>query len=249
MPTFARQQDVFVIEFSTGTSVSVDITPSALTSLLVAIASERGGLGHADHAVSDGSGGAAWTKVGGHDQEITNGSARNSTSIWFKKADFDTQEFVTLAMSADTVMGLTVIEFTTDVDDTWTAEDIAFNDSGTSAPTSLNTGTTGSVSSGDLLALAIMNWRTGSTGNHPSSISFDGSFADLFTESVATDNRHYHAGEWFQDTAGGIYSSTASWTGGSDAEVTGGVVVFRLGAAGGGGANTRRYRLTTLGVG
>lgn len=243
MATFARQQETAI---DSGDPASVSITPSATTSLLIAMMSERSGTGHTPHTVTDNSGGDTWTKIGGHDQELANANARHSASWWWKEAGTTSAITVSADDGTANTKGLTVYEFTTDEAGTWTQREIASGDSGTGSDGATGiTVTPDSVSAGDNLCMAFGGWRVNGAGQ-PNTIAFSGSYADQYSSGSSGSNELHHANEWFQDADGGVEATTLTW---NDAGHEGlcAVIIFELVV--GGGATLRRYSLSLTGVG
>lgn len=230
MATFARQQTQHN-SAAAGTTTAISMAPSATTSVMVAQVTERNGNSHTNHTCTDNeSGGNAWTKIAGHDQELANASARQSVSWWYKVPVTTASFTVTGGSVSGATVALTVHEFTTDTADTWTsAVTPSSADTGTGATSPVSIGATGSVSAGDLLVLGIGSFRHGSTT--PTSIAFSGSIANEVVSGPLSNNTFVHALGWYHDTAGGTYSSDMSWATATDAEAAAGIVVLRLGSA------------------
>jgi hypothetical protein len=208
------------------------ITPTAATSILVAVLSERSGVGSTPHAVSDGGAtGGDWVKAVGHDQALGDSNARHSFSVWWKVAG----STAAITVSGDDGTGngkrLSVHEYTTDTAGTWSVVGTpASADTGTGSSSPLAIGPTGSAAAGDNLVVAFINWRTAGDQAYPGTAT--NSFTGL-TTTGAVSNARQHGTAWKQDASGGTFSTSIDWTG-TGHEAAGAIVVFALGAGGGG---------------
>ncbi|MDP2676648.1 MAG: DUF2341 domain-containing protein [bacterium] len=189
--------------------------------LLVAIASERSGTTEANHTIN----GTGWEKRIGRDSEIANSTNRRTLSVWTKVAGADEATNIQVDDGTNKAKYLLIQEFSAgEAGATWTFEQKADNDSGTTDVAELSTGTTASVSGSDLFVLATMIWRNG-PGTSPSwTNNLGGSvFVDGGTNGIDRASAFYH------DTVSGTKESTASWTGNYD--TTGGIMVFSVASA------------------
>jgi hypothetical protein len=227
MPTFARAQ--FIAGDDGVDPATRAITPSAATSLLIAVMSERSGVGHTPHTMSDGGAtGGDWVKAFGWDQALGDSNARHSFSLWWKVAG----STAAITVSGDDGTGngkhLSLHEYTTDTPGTWSVVSGAAvgADTGTGSSSPLAIGPTGSAAAGDNLVLLSINWRTGSDQAYPGAAT--GGFTGLTTTGSGSNGRQ-HGTAWQQDAAGGTFSTSVDWTG-SGHESAGGIVVFNLGS-------------------
>lgn len=231
------------------------VTPSGAGRLLVAFVNERSGTAHANHTVTDNSGGAAWTKISGHDQEISDSNARQASSIWVKETVSTTGFTITADDGTANSKRLAVFEFeartdsvTPITDRTWTFRQKSSADSGTGFTSPQSSGTTASVSAGDLLLIGGGFWRNGNFANIESAAWTNGLTQEFLANGGS--NVRSQAMGWDSDTAGGTYETELSWTENtSGSEVTCHLVVIELESGGGGAPATRRYSLTMTGVG
>lgn len=228
MTTFARAQ---YLAGTDGTDPATRaITPTAATSLLLAVLSERSGTGHTPHTMGDnGATGSDWVKVFGRDQALADGNARHSFSVWGKVAG----STAAIVASGDdgTSNGklLSLHEYTTDTAGTWSVVGTpATADTGTGSTSPLAIGPTGSAPAGDNLVVAFINWRTQSDQAYPGSAT--NSFTGLTTTGAGSNGRQ-HGTAWKQDASGGTFSTSIDWSG-SGHECAGGIAVFKLSGAG-----------------
>jgi hypothetical protein len=233
MPIFARAQ--FLAGSDGIDPATRAITPTAATSLLTAVLSERSGTGNTPHTVSDnGATGVDWVKAFGWDQQLANSSARHSFSLWWKVAG----STAAITVSGDDGTGngkrLTVHEYTTDTAGTWSVVSGAAvgADTGTGSSSPLAIGPTGSAPAGDNLVQLSINWRTAGDQAYPGAAT--GGFTGLTSSGSGSDGRQ-HGTAWQQDAAGGTFSTSVDWTG-TGHEAAGAIVVFAL--DGGGGPTT-----------
>jgi hypothetical protein len=223
MTVFARAQ---FLAGTDGTDPATrTITPSSATSLLVAVVSERSGVGSAPQTVSDdGATGGDWAKAIGHDQELSDSNARHSFSLQWKVAGSTD----TITVSADDGTGngklVSVHEYTTDTAGTWSVAAAVGADTGTGSASPLAIGPTASVAAGDNLVLASINWRTAGDQAYPGTAT--NSFTGLTTTGAGSNGRQ-HGTAWKQDAGGGTFSTSIDWTGDGH-ESAGAIVVFAL---------------------
>jgi hypothetical protein len=150
------------------------VTATTVGAIMIATIGNRNGVAHASHTLSDDTGGAAWTKVIGHDQEIADANARHSLSVWWREVvSGDTSGTFTLtADDGDAAnKGLTCVQIVPDASKTWVYEDGVFADSGTVDWDGLSSGNTPSLSGSDLLLVAIASARN-DAASYATSISF-----------------------------------------------------------------------------
>lgn len=210
--------------------------------LLVAIAFSRSGTASANHTIS----GSGWTKRIARDTELANASFRRSLSVWSKVAG--AAEPTGIQVTGDTVR-LVTQEFSTDVSVTWTFEQKADNDNGTTNDaTSIATGTTASVGAGDLLLVGVLGERVGAIlatiGVSWASENLTNNFSS--GEEDTNDGGRHIATAWLQQTTGGTKASTATLSGGTqNTGLSAGIVVFSAAAA---GATGQPYRKRTGGI-
>ena len=157
-----------------GDPAAATVTATTVGAIMVATVGGRNGIAHASHTLSDDAGGAAWTKVIGHDQEIADVNARHTVSVWWREVvSGDTSGTFTLtADDGDAASkGLTCVQIVPDASKTWVYEDGVFADSGTADWDGTSSGNTPSLSGSDLLLIAIASARNDNQTN-ASSISF-----------------------------------------------------------------------------
>jgi hypothetical protein len=157
-----------------GDPAAATVTATTVGAIMVAAVGGRSSTAHASHTLSDDAGGAAWTKVIGHDQEIANSNARHTVSVWWREVvSGDTSGTFTLTADEGVANnnGLTCVQIVPDASKTWVYEDGVFADSGTADWDGLSSGNTPSLSGSDLLLVAIASART-EAGTNASSISF-----------------------------------------------------------------------------
>ena len=157
-----------------GNPSAAAVTATIVGAIMVATIGGRNGISHTNHTLSDNAGGAAWTKVIGHDQELGDSQARHTVSVWWREVvSGDTSGTFTLtADDGNTATGgLTCVQIVPDASMSWVYEDGVFADSGTADWNGLSSGNTPSLSGSDLLLIAIAGARNDTQVN-ASSISF-----------------------------------------------------------------------------
>lgn len=222
--TFSRVQSAAAA--SDPASATFGATPTE-GNLLVAIVAERSGTTEANFTIS----GSGWTKRIGHDAEIADPNARRTMVVWTKVAGASEPTSVQVDNGTSSTKRLLILEFASDEAVTWTHEASASNDSGTGSTSPLSSGTTGSVSAGDLLVIASAIWRHESSTT-PGSIAWTNSLSNGTSTSGATNELTIHSA-FKQDAASGTKESEVSWTGAGMEAVAGILVFSATGSAGG----------------
>jgi hypothetical protein len=204
------------------------ITATTVGAIMVATLSARDGIAHASHTLSDDTGGAAWTKVIGHDQELANADARHTVSVWWREVvSGDTSGTFTLTgdNGGTGSKGMTCVQIVPDASMTWVYEDGVFADSGTADWTGLSSGNTPSLSGSDLLLIAIASGRNGSTG-FPTTISF----TNINDQQVANLGGVNAVGQALSiesaGQAGGVKETTITFNSSINTEGAVGIVAF-----------------------
>ena len=203
------------------------VTATTVGAIMVATIGGRSATAHANHTLSDNAGGAGWTKVIGHDQELADANARHTVSVWWREVvSGDTSGTFTLtADDGDTTnKGLTCVQIVPDASMTWVYEDGVFADSGTVDWDGTSSGNTPSISGSDLLLIAIADGRAGAS-SYATSISFtninDQQVVNLRgANEIAQALSIESAGQ-----AGGVKTTTIT-TGSSSQEGAVGIVAF-----------------------
>ena len=117
-----------------GNPSAATVTATIVGAIMVATIGGRNGISHANHTLSDNAGGAAWTKVIGHDQELGVSTARHTVSVWWREVvSSDTSGTFTLTADDGNYAtgGLTCVQIVPDASMSWVYEDGVFADSGT----------------------------------------------------------------------------------------------------------------------
>lgn len=217
------------------------------SNLLLAAISERGATSHTNHTLSDANGGT-WTKVLGHDQEISDPNARQSFSVWWHEATATdaTGAFDITADNGQTVSKrLSVFEIDPSGAYDWTFQVESSDDSGTGSTSPQGSGSTANPGGSDLFVFGAASWRLQS-GPSVGSVAFTNLDTGL-TSFLGGSNGVTQAVE-FSGTGESAAAKTTdvSWTGAGH-ECACGIVVFSDGAIVAGGPNTGS--LMTMGLG
>lgn len=227
-------------------TVTPDSTPTS-GNLIVVLVSERSG--NSDWTVSSGSN---WTQMFDDATEIADGTYRRTVAAFAKVSEGD-ETSVGLQVNGGTssVKYALFMEFSPTATKTFDAvanRTVVSNDNGqTSDATSLSTGTTGSIATTDQLLIGLVvakvdsdqTWGNGSY----SSINLTHA-ASIYLDSFSGFGM-FLSGGFADDTSTGTKASTASVGSNSNVGLNAALIVWPYEA---GGANTRRYGLTTLGV-
>ena len=222
---------------------TADANPSAATlgsaptagNLLVLMATERSGTGHAAYTFPDE---ANWTKVIGHDNDLTNPNTRCNLAVWIKKAG--ASEATSHSVDNGTANAIRTILMELQPSAavaTYTVPSGGTSSQGTGADTAfvppLSTGSTSSLPAGDYLILTVGALRNGFSitatawSNTPDVEDFEGG---------ATGNERVISYGFKDDAAGGAYSADFDWTSSSnDSEGIASIAVIEIDAGGGGG--------------
>ena len=145
-----------------GDPSAATVTATTVGAIMVATIGGRSAIAHANHTLSDNAGGAGWTKVIGHDQELADANARHAVSVWWREVvSGDTSGTFTLTADDGDIAtkGLTCVQIVPDASMTWVYEDGVFADSGTADWDGLSSGNTPSLSGSDLLLIAVGSAR------------------------------------------------------------------------------------------
>jgi hypothetical protein len=204
----------------------------AADALVLAVVSERGGVGSAAHAVSDDDGGT-WVKRFAVDQELGDANARHSLSVWQRTAG-PTGENTIVSFSDGTTntRRQSVLQVQADGAYDWAFEAFAAAHSGTADWSGLNSGDTDSVSGSDLFSIAIGGCRNSSGGSIPSTISFD-PHTDAHTNFIGANNALTHTfAMQASGQASGVKTATITSNGSGNEGIVG-VLVFSGAGAGG----------------
>lgn len=201
------------------------IVATAAGNLMLAVISNRNGVAHANHTLSDANSGV-WTKLFGHDQEISDPNARHAVSVWWREAtttDASGSFVVTAGDGASGSKGLLVAELIADGAYTWTFEEHAVADSGTSDWNGTDSGSTASIATSDNLVIGFASARNGTPA---ASVSFSG-IADAQIDRLRNTNEIGQAiAIKTGGQAGGTKSTTLTATGSVGSEGIVGVIVF-----------------------
>ena len=218
---------------ATGTNPTATFgtTPTS-GNLLVAIAAERSGVGHAGMSIS----GTGWTKRIGRDHDLSSSDYRRSMAVWTKVAGASEATAITITLG--NTARVVISEYEDSGGATWTFREKADNDNGsTASATTISSGTTASVAAGDLVEIAAWYCKKGATAT-TSTGSFTGSGDignDVSYDTSTTYTRVLGTG-FGTTTVGGAKSSTGTYANSSnDTNNNGlmaGILVFELAAAG-----------------
>jgi hypothetical protein len=227
--TFSRVQSATAVGNPTA-SATFGSTPTA-GNLLVAMSVHRKDMSSASIS------GTGWTQHVFRTTELTNSSYRRGLSIWAKVAGASEPTNIQSTWSgggSDKTNKIIIQEFSAGAAGaTWTFQNKADNDNGTTSnATSLSTGTTGSVSDGNLLLITALLVRDTSTAI--GSVSWTNSVGSNLQSSGDAGSHPTGASGFGTHTSGGTKSSTASWSG-NNSGASAAILVFSATAPGGGG--------------
>jgi hypothetical protein len=227
--TFSRVQSATAVGNPTA-SATFGSTPTA-GNLLVAMSVHRKDMNSASIS------GTGWTQHVFRTTELTNSSYRRGLSIWAKVAGASEPTNIQATWSgggSDKTHKLIIQEFSAGAAGaTWTFQNKAENDNGTTSnATSISTGTTGSVSDGNLLLITALLVRDTSTAI--GSVSWTNSVGSNLQSSGDAGSHPTGASGFGTHTSGGTKSSTASWSG-NNSGASAAILVFSATAPGGGG--------------
>lgn len=142
-------------------AITITGTAGATGRALLIIATERSGAGQGSVSISDSAG--TWTKVHSLDNELGDGTARISGSLWWREsvsADTTSISATVNGMGAAR-QAVSLLEITPSAAYTWTFQDEAIAGSGTAdllnGSGGTSSGSTGTVSGSDLFVVA---WAT-----------------------------------------------------------------------------------------
>ncbi|MCP4303658.1 MAG: hypothetical protein GY788_02010 [bacterium] len=210
-----------------------DVVISSPTSgnLLIAKLSERSGVGHTSHDVDDTEGG--WTKLFGHDQELSDPNARHSWSVWWKEATGSTPTTIDFDMSTgDTAHG-SIYEYSPSAAYDWTPQVYASDDTGTGSTSPQSSGNTSDPGGSDLFVVGGGCWRHAAAA--PTSITHSGGgLSSSGTTFGGGANKRSHSVSFAASgQASGAKANSVSWSG-SGHEGGAWIAIFSDGEIGGG---------------
>lgn len=201
--------------------------PSPLTqgNLLVALAMER--AGQSDPAANYTITGSDWTQRFAFAVLPSDTTYRSTLVCWTKVAGASEPQNVQVDDGTANAKALLLVEYAADTAGDWVFQASATNDSNTSSPTSLSTGTTGSVAAGDLLLIGLVGIKESAGGLYSGS---------TWTASAMTDDAYFNGGSYgrslgmahAKETSAGTKTSTASWGFNPTTALTG-ILVFSFG--------------------
>ena len=196
--------------------------------LLILIAVDRSGVSHADMTPP-----AGWTKRIGRDYDLDSPTYRRSMAVWSKVAG--ASESSSAQVTGGTFR-LVLSEYEDSEGGTWAFEQKADNDNGaTSDATSIGTGTTASVSDGNLLVIAVGYWKKGIL--HPYAagyMDFDNSITNEENFDVTADYSRGLCTGYKTTSTGGTFTATGTYSntsGPANAGLMAGILVFDAEAA------------------
>ena len=226
--TFAKAQSVAT---ATGTNPTATLGSAPTEgNLLMTFCMERSGGDPADFDIS----GAGWTKRFTQEIDISDLTYRQSMAVWTKVAVSSEPSGVQITGASGDV-AVMFVEYEAGENVTWTFESSADNNGGKITDvTTISTGTTGSVSAGDLLVICV----AGIKENYISSVQawgfdvagiddcYDDNGSDIYGRILATAFR--------QASASGTYTDDTSQISGtlSNRSQMAGILIFSAATAG-----------------
>lgn len=199
--TYTREQSA-----SGSGSATFGSTPSE-GNLLVAMSFHR------SNGSSASISGSGWTQRVLRTTELSDSSARRGLVVWTKVAGSSEPTSVTVTWSPSVTNQVIIQEFSATGDGSWTFESKADNDNGTTNnASSLNSGSTASLSSSPQLLIGAVGIRGAESAGTVSSIAFNNSFGNIVTRDSGGTFRAYLSSAYRNDDSGGTKDVTASWT-------------------------------------
>lgn len=172
----------------------------------IAVGMERSG-GNGDNFTITGSG---WTKR--ESVTITDTTTRRSMAVWTRVVGASESTTITIDDGTANSKTAFVHEYQHGSGTaTWTFEDSVSNDNGTTQDaTSISTGTTASISAGDLLKVGILGYKKGNTSSSISS-SWTNSLTERAQYGISEgEQRGLFVGDYLLDTSSGTKESTVT---------------------------------------
>ena len=206
------------------TTATLNLNPTA-GDLIVVAAGSRSGMSHADFGISDNRS-QEWTKRVGRDTDL-GGSTKRCMAFWTAQSTVTNSMQVQITGDGNWLSACLYVVRDTAVQD-WNFRAESDNDSSTTGVTSLSTGTTSSVSAGEL---AILGNLLSYSNFGPGAFSWTNSLTDILNLGGGGSELSFGQG-FYYDTAGGAWETTPSWSGSFVASSS--IVVMEAGGAAGG---------------